>query len=83
MNRRAIAGMMLALAFAVPLAGCASSGKAKLSGAKMCAASGGTWTASTQSCNVPASSTRKGTDMCTAHGGYWDPTAQVCEVGLD
>jgi hypothetical protein len=75
--------MMLALAFAMPLAGCASGGKAKLSAAKMCAASGGTYTASTQSCNVPASPARKGNEMCTGHGGYWDTASQTCEVGLD
>ena len=82
MKRQAIAGTMLALAFAMPLVGCAS-GKAKLSAANMCAASGGTYSASTQSCSVPASSARKGSEMCTAHGGYWDPNAQTCEVGRD
>lgn len=82
MKREALAGMMLALAFAIPLVGCASS-KTKLSAANMCAASGGTYSASTQSCNVPASSARKGSEMCTAHGGYWDPNAQTCEVGRD
>jgi hypothetical protein len=83
MKRQAIAGMLLALAFAIPLAGCASGGKVKLSAANMCAASGGTYTASTQSCSIPASTARKGSDMCTAHGGYWDPGAQTCEVGRD
>ena len=81
MQSKALTGVMLAAAIAMSLAGCATKGK--LGAAKMCAAAGGTYSAQTQSCNVPASAGRKASDMCTAHGGYYDQTAQTCEVGIE
>ena len=82
MNRRVMVAMALAVVFVIPLAGC-SSGKAKLSAAKICASAGGKYSMQTQTCDAPAQSSRRASDMCMAHGGTYDANAQVCEVGLE
>ena len=77
MKSKALVGMALAVALVMPLAGC--SGKMRLSAEKMCAASGGKYSMSTQTCDAPAQSGRKAADYCQAHNGVYDPVLQVCE----
>jgi hypothetical protein len=62
--------------------GCASSGKARFSAAKMCQAHGGTYDTNTKTCTYTAS-TRSAADTCRAHGGYYDTAADVCEIGQE
>jgi len=72
----------LALGLAVMAAGCASSGKARFSSAKMCQAHGGTYDTTTKTCTYTAS-TKSAADTCRSHGGYYDTAADVCEIGLE
>jgi hypothetical protein len=51
MKKRATARMMLALALAIPLAGC-TSGTAEVSAKDACLAHGGSWDPATQACAV-------------------------------
>jgi hypothetical protein len=83
MNGKVMAGMALAVALAMPLAGCASSEKGKLSSAKLCAYAGGNYSAQTHTCNGPAESSRTAFTMCQAGGGFYDPTSDTCEWGRE
>jgi hypothetical protein len=77
--------LILAISLTVPLvlAGCAGSGKVRLSSAKMCQAHGGTYNSSTQTCASPAASTATAKQACERMNGYYDSFAQHCEVGRD
>lgn len=77
-DRKMMVGLALAAALVIPLAGCA--GKARLSAANMCKAAGGTYSASAQTCDAPASTGKKAAAMCEAHGGTYMADLQVCEV---
>lgn len=82
MNGKVMAGIALAVALVMPLAGCASS-KGKLSAAKLCAHAGGKYSAQSHTCDAPAQSSRTAAAMCQAGGGYYDPNSDTCEVGLE
>jgi len=79
---KVVVGIALAAALALPLAACATKGKARVSSAKMCQAHGGTYNASTQTCAYTAS-TKGAKQACEEQGGYYDPAAQYCEIGAD
>jgi len=78
MTKRTTVGLTVTVAIVISLAGCA--GKARLSAANMCKASGGTYNASDQTCDAPVVSKRKASAMCEAHGGTYMPDLQMCEV---
>ena len=80
-HRRRLVGLLLVVGLTLPLAAC-SSGKLKMSSAKMCEAHGGTYDASKQTCSY-TTSTRSAQQTCELHGGYYDPAAQVCQIGLE
>jgi len=67
-------------AIALSLAGCASSGKVRVSSAKRCAAHGGTYDATAKSCSYKATSV-SAAQSCQDEGGYYDPNADFCELG--
>ena len=77
-SRRMIGGMALALGLVIPLAGCA--GKARVDMQKMCAGAGGTWSASAETCNQPAGTTKAAKDWCASVGGIYLPGTGVCEM---
>jgi len=83
MKSNAMVGLALALALAMPIAGCASGGKGRLSAAKICAHAGGKYNPSDQTCDAPAQSHKKAAEMCQQGGGIYDSGAQVCEVGME
>ena len=72
---RLLVGMALASALAVPLAGCA--GKVRLNLAKTCAAHGGVWSASAETCDMSkgeaSHAAKSGKDICTYQGGTYLP----------
>lgn len=73
----------IALVVALTVAGCASGGKARVSGASMCQAHGGTYNTATKSCSYTAT-TRSAKQICESHpGGYWDDAAGFCNLGAD
>ena len=78
MRKQGIVGLTIALTVMISLLGCA--GKARLSAANMCKASGGTYNSSDQTCDAPAISKKKASAMCDAHGGTYMPDLQMCEV---
>ena len=78
MRKRGMVGVAVAVAVVMSLAGCA--GKARLSAANMCKATGGTYNASDQTCDAPAVNKKKASAMCDAHGGTYMPDLQMCEV---
>ena len=80
-NRRPLV-VGIALAAALMTVGCASGGKVRVSGGKMCQAHGGTYNAATKSCSYTAS-TKSLRDSCQQQGGNWDDAAGFCEMGLD
>ena len=75
---RLIVGITLAAALAST--GCA--GELKMSASKMCAAHGGTYNASAQTCSYTAA-TRSAKQICEQHGGYYDTAAQFCGLGIE
>jgi len=77
MNRKALVGVTLAMALALPLAGCG--GKMKISAERMCSSAGGKYSVATQTCDAPAQNARKAADYCQAHNGVYDNVLQVCE----
>ena len=79
-NGRLAAGVVLAVALALPLSACA--GKVRMSSATMCQAHGGTYNASAQTCSY-TQSTRSAKQNCEMQGGYYDQAAQMCEVGRE
>jgi len=77
LNRNLVVGISLAVALTT--VGCAA-GKARMTGASMCQAHGGTYNATTKSCSYTAS-TKSAKDICQSHpGGYWDDAAGFCEI---
>ena len=80
MTGRAVTTMAVASLLAVSLTGCG--GKLRISGMKMCTATGGTYNQQAKHCTYPAS-TRSAQQTCQAHGGYYDPAADYCEMGMD
>jgi hypothetical protein len=81
MNGTVMAGMALAVALAMPLAGCASSERGKLTSAKLCAYAGGHYFAQAHRCENVAQGGRTAFSMCQAGGGFYDPTSDTCEWG--
>ena len=73
---RWVAGLTLAVALAVPLAGCAT-GKLRLDMAKSCQAHGGTWSQTKETCAMPGSSgstaEKQAKDICAYQGGEYLP----------
>jgi hypothetical protein len=79
MNGKVMAAMAVAVALAMPLAGCGSS--AKVSSARLCAYAGGSYSKQPRTCDGPATSGRTAFAMCQGGGGYYDPTSDTCEWG--
>ena len=73
---RWFAGVTVALALAIPLAGCAS-GKLRLDMAKSCQAHGGTWSQAQETCAMPgsggSSAAKQAKDICAYQGGTYLP----------
>ena len=66
----------MAALLALPLAACSSS--VRLSSAKMCAATGGTYSGNT--CNPGTPNAKSAGQMCAAHGGIYIVTLDMCEM---
>ena len=77
---RAVTTMAVVSLLAVSLTGCG--GKFRITGMKMCTATGGTYNQQAKHCTY-ATQTRTAQQSCQAHGGYYDPAADVCEMGMD
>jgi len=75
---RLVVGITLVAALA--MTGCA--GKFKLSAKTMCAAHGGTYNNTAQTCSY-TQSTRSAQQICQQQRGAWDSVAQMCEMGMD
>ena len=75
-RERWFAGLTVAVALAVPLAGCAS-GKLRLDMAKSCQAHGGTWSQAQETCSMPgaggSSTSKQAKDICAYQGGTYLP----------
>ena len=73
---RMLAGMALATALVVPLAGCGT-GKVSVNMAKMCQAHGGTWSASAETCEMSGAeasrAAKQAKDICAYQGGAYLP----------
>ena len=69
---------LVALAVA-PMTGCASTGKVRLSSQKVCESTGGTYSASSKTCNAGTASERKEQQICQSNGGVYDPDADACQ----
>jgi hypothetical protein len=78
---KAFAAMTLVMALVFPLAGCASTGKAKVkrSAKQLCEAHSGTYNAQTQQCSYRAV-TSSAKQTCEAQGGVYWPQEQYCEM---
>ena len=79
---RLLAGVVLATALVVPLAGCAT-GKVRLSLQKMCEAHGGTWSQAQETCGMSTAeasrAARQAKDICASQGGVYLPGG-TCEL---
>ena len=67
----------LACLAAMPMAGCASKGKVRLSVQKMCESAGGTY--ANKTCSPGAGGQRAAKQLCESNGGVYDPDADACE----
>jgi hypothetical protein len=80
-GRRLLAGMAVATALVVPLAGCA--GKMRLNMAKDCQAHGGVWSASAETCDMSKGEASRAAmsakSICAAQGGTYLPGG-MCET---
>jgi hypothetical protein len=76
---KAFAAMTLAMAFMVPLAGCAGKAKVRRSAKQLCEAHSGTYNAQTQQCSYRAV-TSSAKQTCEAQGGVYWPQEQYCEM---
>ena len=78
---RVLAGV--ALATALMLTGCASGsggkGKVRLSLAKMCNSTHGTWVAGPNVCNPAPQSPKQGRAICEEQGGVWFADTAMCQ----
>ena len=74
---RILGGVALAAALVFPLAGCA--GKVRIDMSKMCAAHGGTWQASDETCNPGPGGKKAAKAMCESNGGVYLPGG-MCEM---
>jgi hypothetical protein len=78
---RLLAGVVLATALVVPLAGCAT-GKVRLSLQKMCEAHGGAWSQAQETCGMSTAeasrAARQAKDICTSQSGVYLPGG-TCE----
>ena len=79
LNRRPLV-VLIALAVALTTAGCATGGKVRVTGSKMCQAHGGTYDGTAKTCTYTAH-TMTARDYCSEQGGYWDDAAGFCEIG--
>jgi hypothetical protein len=70
--------VMVAGLLAMPVAGCATKGKARLTAKRMCEAAGGTY--ANKTCNPGAANQRTAKQMCDAHGGWYQADLDMCEV---
>ena len=74
---RLIVGVMLGVALTT--VGCASGGRVRISGAKMCQAHGGTYNAANKSCSYVAT-TKSLKASCEEQQGTWDDAAGFCQI---
>ena len=78
---RLLAGVVLATALVIPLAGCAT-GKVRLSLQKMCEAHGGAWSQAQETCGMSTAeasrAARQAKDICTSQAGVYLPGG-TCE----
>jgi len=72
--------MVVSLAVALGMTGCASTGKVRVSSAKRCAAHGGTYDSTAKSCTYKVS-TMTAAQSCAAEGGAYEPVVDYCEFG--
>jgi len=83
-RKRLLAGVVLATALVVPLAGCAT-GKVRLSMQKMCQSHGGTWSQAQETCSMSSTEARQAArqakDICAQQGGVYLPGG-TCELEL-
>ncbi len=75
---KAFAMMALALALAVPAAGCAGKTKVRRTAKQMCEAHGGQYNAQTQQCSYVAQQ-RSARQNCEQQGGVYWPQEQYCD----
>jgi hypothetical protein len=75
--------MVVSLAVALGMTGCASTGtgKVRISSAKRCAAHGGTYNPTAKSCTYKAA-TVTAAQSCADEGGYYEPVVDYCEFGM-
>lgn len=76
---KAFAVMALALALAVPAAGCAGKVKVRKSSKVMCEAHGGQYNSQTQMCSFAAAHQRSARQACQEQGGVYWPDEQYCD----
>jgi hypothetical protein len=72
--------MVVSLAVALGMTGCASTGKVRVTSAKRCAAHGGTYDSTAKSCSYKAT-TMTAAQSCAAEGGAYEPVVDYCEFG--
>ncbi len=77
-STQVMAGVAMAVALVMSLAGCSSS--ARLSGANMCKAAGGTYSPASHTCDAPAINKKSAEAMCQAHGGQYLAGDDLCEI---
>ena len=82
MTKKAWVGCMLPVVMGAALVGCASSGKARLSPAKMCASVGGSYQSTTHTCDAPPINQKKASEMCAASGGVYFAAEDMCEIDV-
>jgi hypothetical protein len=73
--------MVVSLAVALGMTGCASTGKVRVGSAKRCAAHGGTYNPTAKSCTYKAA-TVTAAQSCADEGGYYEPVVDYCEFGM-
>jgi hypothetical protein len=74
-RQRLLRGAALGI-LAIPLGACSNS--VKLSSARMCSATGGTYTANV--CSRGTGKQATSVQMCQGHGGVYDSVLDMCEI---
>jgi len=78
-SRKMLMTAAIAALLALPLAACSS--KMTLKSARMCQATGGTYSGNT--CNPGTPNAKSATQMCMAHGGVYIVALDMCEMEGD
>ena len=78
-SRKMLMTIAMVALLALPLAACSSS--IRLKSAKMCQATGGTYSGNT--CNPGTPNAKSATQMCMAHGGVYIVALDMCEMEGD